>query len=194
VAANYRYLFFTLGRVPTPHQALSTRLKAGGGVEVVGQFAPQLGWANNEAAVLVRGGGDIAALTAAPLVTSARMDRLSPTLRPTDDAARPPARGIYVHRWFEVEADATDEFVALSGEAWPDFETEFDTWIFGLFRAETTNQDRANGVVRHLLITGYGDHGVWQASREPTTNAGSAFARRQQVTRRTWAASTRMVG
>jgi hypothetical protein len=196
-AAAYDYLFLTLGRVPTPHPALAERLAglAGGG-EVVGQFASQLGWAGNEAAVLVRWPdgtrGDLTALTAAPLVTSARTERLTPTVRP-GDADWPAPGGIYVHRWFEVEAGAVDEFVALSGQGWQDFEAKFDARIFGLFRADASAEDRASGVTRLLLITRYGDHGVWEASRDPTTEAMQIFLRRQQLTRRSWAASTRLV-
>jgi hypothetical protein len=193
MAATYHYLFLALARVATPHQALAERVRGFSGGDVVGQFAPQLGWANNEAAVLLRGDAvDPAALIAPPLVTASRLEVLTPTIRPAD-AGRPAPLGIFVHRWFEVDAAATDEFVALSGEAWPHFEAEFDTRIFGLFRAAESDEDRAKGVVRHLLITGYRDHSVWEASREPTTQAGSAFQRRQQVTRRTWAASTRLV-
>jgi len=193
MAATYHYLFLTLARVQAPHQALAERVRGFADGEIIGQFAPQLGWANNEAAVLLRGGAVApTSLIAPPLVTSSRLDVLTPTIRPAD-ADRPAPLGIFVHRWFEVDAGATDEFVALSGEAWPHFEAEFDTRIFGLFRAAESDEDRAKGVVRHLLITGYRDHSVWEASREPTTQAGSAFQRRHQVTRRTWAASTRLV-
>jgi hypothetical protein len=100
---------------------------------------------------------------------------------------------VYVHRWFAVEAGAEDEFVQLSSQGWAHFETLFDARIFGLFRAETSEADRADGVTRLLLVTRYGDHGVWEASRDPTTEAMQIFIRRQQLTRRSWAASTRLV-
>src|SRR5580704_4556322 len=127
MAAAYDYLFLTLGRLPTPHQALAEQLASmTGGGEAVGQFAAQLGWAGNEAAVLVRWPdgvrGDLTALLDPPLVSAARTDRLAPG-------------GIYVHRWFEVDAGAVDEFVALSGQGWQDFEAKFDARIFSLFRA-----------------------------------------------------------
>ena len=48
---NFEYAFLTLARAPTPHQALAAHLRGVDGV--IGQFAPQLGWANNEAAVLL---------------------------------------------------------------------------------------------------------------------------------------------
>jgi hypothetical protein len=198
---NYDYLFLTLKRVPQPHPALSAHLTEvatplaveGGGV--VGQFAPQLGWANNEAAVLVRWQADAVStelITRADLVAGARIERLTPTIRPADDAM-PKAGGIYVHRWFEVDAGAVDEFVDLSGRGWATFETTFDALIFGLFRAEQTEADRAARAVRLLLLTRYGTHGVWEDSRDPTTEAMQIFMRRQQLTKRSWAASTRLV-
>jgi hypothetical protein len=203
MAALYDYLFLTLARGPTPHQALSAHLRQAApalseqGGEVVGQFAPQLGWANTEAAVLVRwaGGrrGDTAALTEPDLIADSRAEALSPTIRPADDA-RPAGGGVYVHRWFEIEAAAADEFVQLSGQGWERFEATFDARIFGLFRRDQTDAERAAGALRLLLITRYGDHGVWEDSRDPTTEAMQIFARRQQLTRRSWAASSRLVG
>jgi hypothetical protein len=197
----YDYLFVTLQRSAAPQAALAAHLRAGAAElaaangEVVGQFSPQLGWAGNEAAVLVRWQGirpdGDAGLTGGP-VKSSRWERLAPTIRPADDA-QPAPGGIYVHRWFEVEAAAADEFVDLSGQGWERFEATFDTQIFGLFRAARSEADLAEGVQRLLLITRYGDHGVWEDSRDPTTEAMQIFARRQQLTRRSWAASTRLV-
>jgi hypothetical protein len=194
---NYDYLFLTLKRAPQPHPALAAQLKGAAlaGGAVVGQWAPQLGWANNEAAVLVRWQGepgDVSPITSSDLVASSRAERLTPTIRPIGEAAPKPG-GIFVHRWFEVEAAHVDEFVQLSGQGWEHFEATFDANIFGLLRAEASDADRAAGSARLLLITRYGDHGVWEASRDPTTEAMQIFARRQQLTRRSWAASTRLV-
>ena len=186
---TYDYRVATLARVPTPHQALAAYLR-GVSATAVGQFAPQLGWANNQAAVLFRGDG---ALDAPGLIVSVTSERLTPTLRPADDAL-PQAGGIYVHRWFEVDAGAADEFIALSGQGWQRFEAQFDTRIFGLFRAAPSPADREADLQRLLLITRYADHGVWEASRDPTSEAMQIFARRQQLTRRTWAASTLLIG
>jgi hypothetical protein len=201
LSAAYDYLRLTLARAPTPHPALARRLAQAApalgeaGAQLVGQWAPQLGWANDEAAVLVRWAGargDLAPITALEGVAETSVDHLAPTIRP-GDAFRPPAGGIYVHRWFAVEAGAEDEFVSLSSQGWAHFETLFDAKIFGLFRAERSADDRTAGVTRLLLITRYGDHGVWEASRDPTTEAMKIFLRRQQLTRRSWAASTRLM-
>jgi hypothetical protein len=189
---TYDYAFVTLARVPTPHQALAALLRGKAGV--VGQFAPQLGWANNEAAVLLRREGEAARVLEAPgLIADASVEQLTPTLRPADDAA-PKRGGIYVHRWFEVDAGAADEFIELSGQGWKRFEAQFDTRIFGLFRAAASPADTEAGVQRLLLLTRYADHGVWEASRDPTSEAMQIFARRAQLTRRSWAASTLLVG
>jgi hypothetical protein len=186
---TYVYLIATLARVSTPHQALAAHLR-GLSAEVVGQFAPQLGWANNQAAVLLRGGDS--ALDAPGLIVSVTSEPLTPTLRPADGAIPRPG-GIYVHRWFEVDAASADEFIELSGQGWKRFEAQFDTQIFGLFRAAPSPADKAAAIQRLLLITRYAGHGVWEASREPTSEAMQIFARRQELTGRTWAASTLLV-
>jgi hypothetical protein len=208
VTVAYDYLFLTLARTPAlnprapgPHQALARRLSERGRAlaeargEVVGQFAPQLGWANLDAAVLVRwqgAPGDAAAALADPMIAEVRSHQLTPTVRP-GVGDHPLAGGIHVHRWFEIDAGAVDEFVALSVEGWRTFEVDFDARIFGLFRAEPDARDTAAGAVRVLLVTRYGDHGVWEASRDPTKAAMQSFMRRAQLTRRTWAASTLLI-
>ena len=83
-----------------------------------------------------------------------------------------------------------DEFVELSTQGWRDFEVRFDASIYGLFEAGRTPDDLDLGVLRLLLITRYGDHGVWEASRDPTSEAMQAFARRQALTRYSIAASS----
>lgn len=75
-------------------------------------------------------------------------------------------------------------------EGWRDFEARFETTIFGLFTAAPSAADREAGVTRMLLITRYASHAVWEASRDPSTDAMAAFRRRQQLTRSSRAAST----
>jgi hypothetical protein len=132
---------------------------------------------------------EVVALMRDKTVRSGQRAGLSATMRPavTD---RPRAGGIYVHRWFVVETKSVPEFLTLSSEGWRDFEARFDTQIFGLFTAERSANDRQSGVTRLLLITRYGSHGVWEASRDPSTAAMAAFAKRQALTRDSWAAST----
>lgn len=196
----HQYLQLTLARVAGPHPALRAHLEsragaiAAAGGTLLAQFAPQIGFASNEAALLLRwraAAGD--ALGETPLVAVRASEALTPTLRPQTDAPPPPG-GIYVHRWFTIDAAALDEFIALSGAAWPDFERQFDARIYGLFTAAESAEDRAQGARRLLLLTRYGDHGVWEQSRDPTTEAMQLFQRRQALTRVTIARSSLLVG
>jgi hypothetical protein len=159
-------------------------VRAAGG-RPLGLFSSQLGWAASELALLVRwdqpGRADLAGLAA---VETVRREALAPAIRPADGDGLKPG-GIHVLRWFHVVPGSAEEFVRLSGEGWPDFETRFDAKVFGLFRAPD-----ADGLARFLLVTRYGDHGEWERSRDPTTAAMQTFMRRQQLTVWTQAAST----
>ncbi|MFI4975364.1 MAG: hypothetical protein ACHP84_12565 [Caulobacterales bacterium] len=166
------------------------------GLKPLALFTSQLGWDGSQVALLLertdgRPGVQSAALGAlasAPQVRGCEAHVLEPTVRPTPNSVLKPG-GIYVHRWFEVRPDDIAEFVALSAEAWPDFEGRFDAQIFGLFRAGTDRADKA----RLLLITRYANHGVWEDSRDPTTSAMQTFARRALLTLQTRAASSLLV-
>jgi len=201
----YDYVFFELApgsppyRRPAPtlgpilHGALQTTHGKN-----LGLFVPQLGWSTLQAAALLAWPDDdgraaaVDKLRTAPDMTSVRTHRLVATARPAKDSVPLPG-GIYVHRWFVIDAAATQEFVALSVQGWVDFENRFDARIFGLFADERSAEDLRQGVVRLFLLTRYRDHGVWQASRDPTTEAMKAFARRQALTHVSWAASTLLI-
>lgn len=202
---GYDYLLLDLKRRPgqagqrgaADHLA-SAAASLAGRATLVGLFAPQLGWSAHQAAILLRWpdhGSDRQTVTTA-LVGDVAMVRerheLTPTLRPTGRDAPKPG-GIYVHRWFTVRESSLPEFLRLSAQGWSDFEQRFDANIFGLFRAEQTSADRTAGVVRLLLLTRYGSHAVWEASRDPTTAAMKSFARRQALTLDTGAVSTVLV-
>jgi hypothetical protein len=194
MSAVYEYLNFELPPGRAAWEALRAEMRdvatpairtAGG--EVLGLFSPQLGFAANEAALLLRWPVGLAA--AQPALKGAELvsrDRLFATLRPAKEDVPKPG-GIYVHRWFHVAPANLDTFVGLSGEAWPSFEAGFDTNVFGLFRAEAP---AANGDVRMLLLTRYADHGVWEASRQPAATARDAFASRHALTTYTIARSS----
>jgi hypothetical protein len=157
--------------------------------ETVGVFAPQLGFASNETAVLMTLHGSLAR---APHVVSSSHETLAPALRPrAGDMLKP--GGIYVHRWFTVDHASLAEFVELSGQAWPGFESEFDTAIFGLFTAERSEHDVLQNQTRLLLLTYYKDHSVWEASRRPTREPQGLFVKRHQLTRTTIGRSTVLV-
>jgi hypothetical protein len=194
---TYDYFTLTLKRGPVARAEFVKRLGGSGlsdGGKVVGLFVPQLGWEASHAALLVEHGDPVAltALTSAPEIISSEAHKLAPTNRPTPGAALEPG-GIYVHRWFEVDSSTFDEFIALSAEAWPDFEGRFDARIFGLFDLTSARAGDAPGRRHLLLLTRYASHGVWEDSRDPTTAAMQTFARRALLTLSTRAASTLLV-
>jgi hypothetical protein len=193
--AHYDYLTFTLtrGRKAWADFAAHVRgaaapaiARAGG--EVLGLFQGQLGFASNEAVVLLRWpnpmGDRLRELDGAPGVVSMHPEKLTPTVRPADGKALK-SGGIHVHRWFTVDADSVADFVSLSNRAWENFEGSYDTEIFGLFTAETTAQDVRDGVGRLLLLTYYASHGVWETSRDQTRDPGGLFVKRHELTRST---------
>jgi hypothetical protein len=136
---------------------------------VSGLFVPQLGWSYRQVALLIERGDDAAAdddalvenLADLPQVEACDTRRLLPTIRPLPGDTLSPG-GMYVHRWIDVRATDVDEFIALAAEAWSDF-GYFDQRAFGLFREKTDEQ-----VQRMLLLTRYGSHADWEASRVAT--------------------------
>ncbi|MBS0331651.1 MAG: hypothetical protein JSS35_02685 [Proteobacteria bacterium] len=186
---NYSYYELRLKRDPSARQALADHVHATLGDRVVAVFAPLLGFASNQALVLTDEAAPSEAVMRAPGVLSADRHVLKSTIRPAD-GARPAPLGVYVHNWFSIDEGGLDEFVRLSGEAWPDFEGHFETRVFGLFAAEPTQADMAEGARRLLLMTGYRDLNEWQKSRNATPIAREAFMRRRQLTRVSLARAT----
>lgn len=191
--AHYDYLTFTLERGALLRFAAHIRESAApaiarAGGEMLGLFQGQLGFSSNEAVVLLRwpnaGRDRLRELDGAPGVVAMHPEVLTPTVRPADGATLKRG-GIYVHRWFTVDADNVADFVALSNHAWTNFEGSYETEIFGLFTAERTAADLCDGAGRLLLLTYYASHGVWEASREQTRDPNSPFVKRHQITRST---------
>ncbi len=201
--AHYDYLTFQLARgrqawadfAGHVRAAAAPSIAANGG-EVLGLFQPQLGFASNEAVVLVRwpdaGRDRLRELDAAPGVVAMHPETLTPTVRPADGDTLKPG-GIYVHRWFSADTDSVGDFVSLSNRAWKNFEGSYETQIFGLFTAEATAADVRDGVGRLLLLTYYASHGVWENSREQTRDPEGLFARRHALTRTTVGRSSLLV-
>lgn len=192
---TYDYLTVQLERGPAARARFVEAAKAAGLAAPAGLFVPQLGWEASQAVLLARrpdGQGEtpaaLTALAAAPEVKSAAFQVLTPTARPRE-TDRLAAGGIYVHRWFEVAPADLETFVALSAQAWPDFEARFEANIFGLFELGADPAERR----QLLLVTRYASHGVWEDSRDPTTEAMQTFAKRAALTLSTRAASTLLV-
>jgi hypothetical protein len=201
VSVAYDYVTFELARGRGAWTAFTDHVRSlgpkvrEGAAEILGLFAPQLGFASNEAVLLVRRRNTSPLprnLLEAPSIASFRHDLLMPTVRPSDDRGLK-AGGIYVHRWFTVDGERVSDFVDLSNRAWGDFEGSYKTEIFGLFRAEADETDRAQGSARLLLLTWYGNHAVWEASREQARDAKSLFAQRHELTRTTIGRSSLLV-
>jgi hypothetical protein len=178
----YNYYELRVGRERNAQRALADQVYASGGTGVLGVFAPLLGYASNEALVLTDQRATSDAVLMGSGVAAAEWTRMSPTLRPHQNALPEPG-GVYVHNWFTIDGAAFDEFVQLSGAAWPDFEARFDAKIFGLFAVEPQAAETAAGARRLLLMTRYADLGEWQKSRDPTTEAMKIFLRRRELTR-----------
>ena len=178
----YQYFELHLGRERGAQQAVAKGVYGALGDRAVAVFAPLLGFASDQVLVLLDGEAQADTVLKGDGVISAQRHRLTPTIRPAP-GAQPPAGGVYVHNWFTIDASGFDEFVKLSGEAWPDFETRFEARIFGLFAAEALPDDLQQGQRRLLLMTRYRDLGEWQTSRDPTTAAMKIFARRRELTR-----------
>ena len=179
---NYSYYELRLDRERAAQAALAKHVYGALGDMAVAVFSPLLGFASNQLLVLTDAKAPSEAVVRAPGVVSIERHALTPTIRPAD-GARPAALGVYVHNWFTIDAAGFDEFVKLSGEAWPDFEGHFETRIFGLFAAQPSNDDLMEGARRLLLMTGYRDLAEWQKSRNPAPTARAAFARRRELTR-----------
>lgn len=203
MAAVYDYLSLTLPRGRGPWQDLAAHVHGPGaaavtaaGGELIGLFSPQLGFASNAAVALVRWPDGVrrslGALTDTPAVVDVSGDVLTPTVRPREGAALRPG-GIWVHRWFTVDAGREADFVDLSNRAWARFEGAYDTEIFGLFTAAPTEDDLAAGQGRLLLLTWYASHGVWEASREQTIDPEGLFVKRHELTRSTVGRSSLLV-
>lgn len=189
----YDYVELSVGRERDAVASAARRLKAAP-VAPVAVFSPLLGYPSNTVLALFPAlEGDAAvAVTRAHGVESALRTRLVATARPTEGAV-PKAGGVYVHNWFNIDAGSAHDFVALSQEAWPDFEARFAARIYGLFLAEESDIDRSQDARRLLLMTRYADLGVWQESRDPTTEAMQIFARRRELTRVSLARSCLLV-
>ena len=203
MAAHYDYLTFTLERGRPAWTAFTAHIRdvaapaiAAGSGEIVGLFQGQLGFSSNEAVLLLRwpaaGRDRLREIDRAPFVVTMHPEMLVPTVRP-DDKALLRKGGIYVHRWFTVDADQVDDFVSLSNRAWANFEGSYQTQIFGLFTAERTVQDLREGTGRLLLLTYYASHGVWEESREQTRDPNGLFVKRHTLTRSTIGRSSILV-
>lgn len=86
---------------------------------------------------------------------------MRPTIRPKTNK-RPRRQGNYAFRWFDTPLRNLDEFLKLCTEAWPDFESSYDSQIIGLWKIE--NNDKT---VKTLLLTRRPNLAMWERSKIP---------------------------
>ncbi len=132
-------------------------------------------------AVLIDGAPDLLAVTS---------EAMMPTLRPAD--ARPPVRqGNYAFRWFITPEEDWPEFLDLCAEAWPGFESAYDSQVIGLWRgtsglnetaiAAPANMTPSKGICS-LLVTRRPNLAMWERSKLPEGAAEAAV--RETLSRR----------
>ncbi len=102
---------------------------------------------------------------------------LAPTLRPK--TSEPPVKqGNYAFRWFETPKENFDKFLQICEEAWPSFESSFDSQVIGLWRQQQIEKDS----VSTLLLTRRPDLSMWERSKIPKTMEEKAT--REKLSRR----------
>ena len=116
-------------------------------------------------------------LSGLKLIKSHTTKLLAPTLRPK--TSEPPVmQGNYAFRWFETPKDNYDKFLQLCEEAWPSFESSFDSQVIGLWRQQQIEKDS----VSTLLLTRRPDLSTWERSKIPKTMEEKAT--REKLSRR----------
>jgi hypothetical protein len=74
---------------------------------------------------------------------------MTPTLRPANDT--PPRRqGNFAFRWFETPTKDWQEFLDLCADAWPGFESAYDSQVIGLWKVEDDDPPSRSGDVGAL--------------------------------------------
>ena len=87
-------------------------------------------------------------LSGLKLIKSHTTKLLAPTLRPK--TSKPPVKQEnYAFRWFETPKDKYSKFLQLCAEAWPSFESSFDSQVIGLWRQQQIEKNS----VSTLLLT-----------------------------------------
>lgn len=138
-----------------------------------------LGLARDEGITLTawpdRAAAETSPLPAIDGIRESKRHLLEATVRPTDDA--PPAfEGVYVFRWFNLDAADWETFREISDTAWPNMESVFDVNICGFWRS----LEIAEPAAKVLLLTRYADLSVWEASRwwkNPAAEADESMSR-----------------
>ncbi len=138
-----------------------------------------LGLARDEGIALTAWPDEAAARAVAPAafdgLDATERHVIEATVRPVSDAP-PTYEGVYVFRWFDIDAADWEAFRDISDAAWPNMEDVFDVNICGFWRSLDTVAPAA----KVLLQTRYADLSVWEASRwwnNPVAEADESMSR-----------------
>ena len=187
------YVHHRIDAAPRRWQAVAERLADAGGRRVsdgggalYGLWRSQIGRPRDEMQAITVWPNPIRAAEAERLlldgeteVWTRRSEALLPTLRPND--ATPPTRqGNYAFRWFATPEPQWPEFLELCAEAWPGFQSAYDSQVIGLWQAvgdrSATDHDEVTGAgihagVRSLLLTRRPNLAMWERSKLPEGKA-----------------------
>jgi hypothetical protein len=201
------YVHHRIDTAPRQWQAVAERLRDGGarrvsdgGGALYGLWRSQIGRPRDEIQAITVWPSAIRAAEAERLLLDGetdvwikRSEVLRPTLRPRD--AMPPERqGNYAFRWFATPEPHWPEFLDLCAEAWPGFESAYDSQVIGLWQAvgdrTATDHDEVTGAgihagVRSLLLTRRPNLAMWERSKLPEgaaeTKVRDALSRRYDL-------------
>lgn len=176
------YVHHRISTAPRAWREVADRLSDRGaalardGGALYGVWRSQIGRPRDELTALTVWSTAAAAATAQSVLTDGVADiartistTMAPTLRPLD--ARPPVRqGNYAFRWFTTPERDWPEFLDLCAQAWPGFESAYDSQVVGLWRCT----DGAGDGVRSLLLTRRPNLAMWERSKLPQGSAETA--------------------
>jgi len=96
------------------------------------------------------------------LVESIETNVMVPTVRPVNDSP-PKTQGNYAFRWFETPEVHFEEFLNLCKDAWPNFESKYDSQIIGLWKMNSNQSHN----IKTLLLTRRPSLTMWERSKIP---------------------------
>lgn len=137
--------------------------------DLYGIWRSQIGLPRDTITVILSWASETTASKIAPLlfnevslVRNIETNFMISTLRPI--TAHPPRKqGNYAFRWFETPEENFEEFLNLCKEAWPTFESKYDSQIIGLWWIKSDPQHK----IKTLLITRRPNLAMWERSKRP---------------------------
>jgi hypothetical protein len=182
-----QYAYHRITAAPLHWRSVTDEIVSGDSVSLAGGrlygvWRSQIGRPRDELSVITyweqgttTAAAETAVIGAVGSVTGISTELMRPTLRPTD--ANPPKRqGNYAFRWMSTPAENWDELLALCADAWPGFESAYDSQVIGLWRMseertggpveEATGAGVSTGI-RSLLFTRRPDLAMWERSKLP---------------------------